>query len=75
MGKTPTDMKKAKFTVTPAAKAFREFRQKLEREGWFKRNYLYDGLLIGAVLAMIVTGTMIARTYPIIASLILGIGI
>ena len=75
MSKTPTDISKAKFTVSPAAKAFREFRQKLEKEGWFKRNYIYDALLIGAVLAMIITGTMIARTYPIIASLILGIGI
>jgi hypothetical protein len=29
MAKTPTDMSKAKFTVTPKAKAFREFRSKL----------------------------------------------
>ena len=72
MGKKPMDTSNIK--VTPAALAFREFRQKLEKEGWFERNWFVEALQISAVLTMIVIGTLMAKSYPIIASIILGVG-
>lgn len=44
MAKTPTDMKKAKFVVTPAAKAFRDFRKSLEAKGYFERMWIIEAL-------------------------------
>jgi fatty acid desaturase len=75
MHKTPTDMKNAKFVVTDKAKAFREFRKKLEEQGFFERNWLIEAAQIGAVFAFVILGTVIAKTYPLIASLLIGVGL
>lgn len=75
MAKTPTDMKKAQFVVTPAAAAFRQFRKKLEAEGYFERNWIIEALQIAAVFFFVVTGTLIASTYPLIASILIGVGL
>jgi cytochrome b involved in lipid metabolism len=75
MAKTPTDMKKMKWVVTPAAQAFREFRKKLEKEGYFDRNWLIEAIQIAAVIGFVVVGTLIARSWPILASFLIGVGL
>lgn len=74
MAKTPTDMKKANFTVTTQALAYRELRKKLESEGYFERNWLIEVAQISAVFAFIIIGSLIANQWPLIASLLIGIG-
>lgn len=75
MSKKPTDMKNAKYVVTPAAKAFREFRKKLDNEGYFKRNWLVDIFYMTLCIAFLALGTYWARSHPVIASFLVGVGI
>jgi cytochrome b involved in lipid metabolism len=75
MAKKPTDMTTLIDQPTKAALAFREFRKKLEKEGWFDRVWLVDALYMTAVVVMAVIATLIARSHPIIASFILGLAI
>ena len=75
MSKKPTDMKKAKFEVSPKTKAFREFRKKLEAEGYFERSWAIETLKSGSVIAMAIFGTWIASSHPVIASFVLGIAL
>ena len=60
---------------TKAALAFREFRKKLEKEGWMSRNWLIDACYISAVILFCVLGTLLSRSNPVIASFLLGLGI
>lgn len=75
MAKKPTDMSKAAFKVSPVAKAFREFRKRLEKEGWFERNWMIEAFYSGLVLTFAAIGTLIARSHPVIASLLIGVAI
>jgi len=75
MGKKPTDMNKLKEKPPAAALAFRDFRKKLEREGWFQRKWYIDFAYIFAVFMYCVVGTWISRSHPVLASIILGLAI
>jgi fatty acid desaturase len=72
---TTTDYKAWGIKPTDAALAFREFRKKLEQEGWFDRNWVIDGIYMLAVVFMVIIATLLAKTYPLIASLFLGLAI
>ena len=51
---TTTDYQALGIKPTDAALAFREFRKKLEQEGWFDRNWMVDSLYMLAVVLMLV---------------------
>jgi hypothetical protein len=68
-------MNKLKEKPTDAAIAFREFRKKLEKEGWFERKWYIDFAYIFAVTMYCIVGTWIARSHPVLASILLGLAI
>jgi fatty acid desaturase len=59
--------------VSELAKNFRKFRAELEKEGYFKRNPLWDAFYVGIVLVFCAIGTMIANEHPWIATLLIGV--
>jgi hypothetical protein len=71
MAKKPTDTKS--LHVTKQAKAFREFRKRLEAEGWFERSWIADLIYCGVCLTMAFVGTYLARSHPILAVLLIGL--
>lgn len=75
MAKKPTDMNTLINQPTKAALAFRDFRKKMEAEGWFNRKWYMDALFIGAVVLMSVLATLWSRSHPFIASILLGLAI
>jgi fatty acid desaturase len=59
----------------PISVNFEAFRMRLERNGWFDRNWFADfGLVMLPCLAFLILGTILARSYPLIAVICLGIG-
>jgi len=52
--------------------AFRKFRAQLELEGWFKRNWLWDASLIFILISMMVVGTIVSYSHPLIAIVLIG---
>jgi hypothetical protein len=52
MSKKPTDMNTLVNQPTKAALAFRDFRKKIEAEGWFNRKWYMDAIYNGAVVLM-----------------------
>lgn len=75
MSKKATDPKDPNYIPTQAAVAFRQFRKKLQDEGYFERSWSIEALLIGAVLAMAIVGTLLSGSYPMIASIFLGVAL
>jgi fatty acid desaturase len=54
---------------------FEKLRLKLERNGWFERNWLAEACLVmGPCVALCLTGTLLAWSYPVIAAVLIGIG-
>ena len=53
--------------------AYRSFRSELEEAGWFERSFWAEALLLGQVVLLAVTGTMLAWDYPLLASILLGL--
>jgi len=58
---------------TPVSKAFGVWRNRLNREGWFDRNWTMDALYIGIIVVLSIVGTYIAVDHPIIASVLIGL--
>lgn len=54
--------------------AFRRFREDLVRNGWFERSWGWDMFYVGMVVGLCVVGTMLAWSYPVLAVLLIGIG-
>lgn len=52
---------------------YRQFRDKLESEGWFKRNLLGELCYIVPIMALFIYGTFIASSSPVLASILLGL--
>lgn len=75
MAKKPTDMNALVDQPTKAALAFRDFRKKMEAEGWFDRKWHIEALYMSAVVLMSILATMWSRSHPVIASLLLGLAI
>lgn len=58
---------------TKAALAFREFRAKLEKDGWFERSVAWEAFYTGSIYFMGILGTWLAMTgHPILAVLVIG---
>eukprot|EP00759_Apiculatamorpha_spiralis_P006615 PhF_6_TR13890/c0_g1_i1/m.22313 len=53
--------------------AFRDFRGSLEKQGWFKRDYRFDAVLISLCVSMLVIGTVLATTWPVLSTILIGI--
>lgn len=54
---------------------FEKLRHQLEKEGWFRRDWRVDAALcILPVIFMCVTGFMIANSWPILATILIGVG-
>lgn len=54
--------------------SFQELRVQLEEQGFFKRSVLKEAWALGQVLAMYSVGTVIAHDHPVLATIILGLG-
>ena len=54
--------------------SFRAFRKKLEEDGWFERNPVHEVRLVAQTLGLYVAGTMLAATQPILATILIGVG-
>jgi len=70
-----TDPPKSQSVITPSAAtlAFRKFKQQLEEEGWFNRNWAWDFFYVSLITFMAIFGTLISYEYPIIASILIGL--
>ena len=54
---------------------FEKFRKQLEKEGYFDRNWAMDfGRNVLPVIFMVVIGTMISYSHPLLATLLIGFG-
>lgn len=59
----------------PVSIAFEALRKDLESKGWMERNWWIDvSYSIMPVVLMVVLGTLMSYTYPVIASLLIGLG-
>lgn len=58
---------------TAAAVSFREFRTKLEKDGWFERSWGWDSFYVGAILSLCLVGTLLADSFPLIATVLIGL--
>jgi fatty acid desaturase len=58
---------------TKVAEAFRELRAELVSEGWFERDAVAEVWVNALIYAMLVGGTLLAPTYPLIAILLIGV--
>lgn len=54
--------------------AFREFRAKLEADGWFERSWGWDLFYVGSILTLCAVGTLLSYSHPFIAILLIGLG-
>lgn len=57
----------------PVDVSFREFRDQLYADGWFKRSVVSELALLLPIVTMLVVGTCIAWTYPLTAILLLAV--
>ncbi|EGD83066.1 hypothetical protein PTSG_03704 [Salpingoeca rosetta] len=69
----PVDAKESVPEESKIDQAFRELRQQLKRDGWWERQYFWEFSLIGAIFAMVIAGTMLSYTHPIVAILLLSV--
>jgi len=61
-------------TVPTSAMAnFRAFRQQLEKDGWFDRNWVEEVKIIIPIVALAAVGTWLAPTYPVLAAFLIGV--
>ena len=57
------------------SKKFEVFKERLEKEGWYKRNWFLDFTLnVFPSLILCIVGTYFAHSYPLIATLLIGLG-
>jgi len=54
--------------------SFQELRVQLEQQGFFKRSVLKEAWALGHVVAMYAVGTLLAYDHPVIATIILALG-
>eukprot|EP01116_Phalansterium_solitarium_P016175 TRINITY_DN36_c0_g1_i1.p1 TRINITY_DN36_c0_g1~~TRINITY_DN36_c0_g1_i1.p1 ORF type:complete len:391 (+),score=133.43 TRINITY_DN36_c0_g1_i1:130-1302(+) len=54
--------------------AFRKFREQLEKDGWFERSWGWDMFYVGQILFLCTLGTMLSYSYPLIATVLIGLG-
>lgn len=54
-------------------RSFREFREKLQADGWWDREPLTEFMLLVPILAAIVWGTLYSYTHPVSAMFVIGI--
>jgi len=53
---------------------FAKFREQLRRDGWFTRNPLREAYIFLLVVSMVVVGTMLAWSHPLLAIVLIGVG-
>lgn len=77
-------MRNVEHTVTPkmlkelqkpnkSSLAFREFRLKLEKEGWYERNWFFDTFYVGMIVLLSIVGSIISYQHPYIAIVLIGV--
>ena len=59
--------------VTPLTRSFRALRQQLLDEGWWRRDARCEILALAPCLTLLVAGTTVARTAPLLATVLLGL--
>ena len=59
--------------VTPLTRSFRALRQQLLDEGWWRRDARSEILALAPCLTLLVAGTTVARTAPLLATVLLGL--
>ena len=59
--------------VSQLTRNFRDLRNKLEKDGWWKRDYLHEARLLTIWATLFITGLATAKTMPILATICLAI--
>lgn len=54
--------------------SFRAFREQLEKDGYFQRNWLWDTFYISIMTSLVVVGTVVKDDYPNMAIGLIGLG-
>jgi len=71
----PDDWVRCDATTAAECSSFREFRQQLEKAGWFKRSFLQEASVFMQTVGLFVVGTYLAwNAHPWLATLVLGFG-
>lgn len=74
LSKKTTDFKAENIEQpSKVALAFRDFRKKLEEEGWFKRNWAIDLIYVLQIVIIAAFATIYSKEYPFISAFILGL--
>lgn len=60
--------------VTPLTRSFRALRQQLLDEGWWRRDARREIQALAPCVALLAAGTTVARTAPLLATVLLGLG-
>ena len=58
---------------TSLDKAYRDLRDRLEKEGWFQRSFMQESLKLITVLALAAMGSCLAWQQPVLAAILLGL--
>lgn len=69
----PLETKEPAKPVHPADQALREFSQQLEKDGYFKREFLQEFRLVGLIFLMAGLGTYWSYTYPLLSIVLIGV--
>lgn len=70
----PKEERKMSEQGAATVSSFREFRQRLEADGWFKREPLHEVRLLCQTLGLYALGTVLAATQPLLATISIAIG-
>lgn len=69
----PEERKETNPETRPIDASFRQFRAKLENDGWFKRDPLSEMALLLPILSMTVLGTYLSYSHPWTAIFLIGV--
>ena len=68
------ELEKATPKDTEVTLAFREFRSKLVKDGWFERDLVHEAKLIGINLSLFIGAAFSAHSIPLLSILLLSLG-
>ena len=72
----PETVELMKETVEPDSKtqiAFRQLREDLEKEGWWKRDMVHEAKILSIWGGLVLTAAVTASSLPVISSFLLGL--
>lgn len=72
--KEPTVLEESAAKVTQVTRNFRAFRDRLEADGWWRRDFFHEARLFGIWASVFFSGLYLAKTVPLLAIVLIAVG-